>query len=1315
MIDLSDFVDKLTALLGTPLMHAMAPAIIAGGFLMAVLPWIPTNARLARAVLALISGVLLLRYLGWRYEATLPPISEPVNWLVGWAFYIIEALGLTSALLSLLFLSGVRDRSAEADRHEGWERRDGEAPLIDVLICTVNEEQRILEHTILGAIGMDYPNFRVWVLDDGKRPWLKALSESLGVGYMTRPDNAGAKAGNINHALGVLRTLPEPPRFISILDADFVPTAHFLSRAMSLFHDSRVGIVQTPQHFINPDPIQTNLAIAGTWPDEQRYFFDIVMPAKDAWGAAFCCGTSSIIRCEALRKIGGIPTDSVTEDYLTTLRLKEIGYTTVYLNEALSFGLAPEGLKEYVTQRGRWALGFMQILRGPSGPLALNRLGFIDRLSLVEAFLNWSFVYLYKVAGIFVPALYLLFGVKAVEVHLFEMLAVFLPFYVVQTQMMAWVSHGRVVPILSDVAQMLTAPAALKAVFIGLFRRRGHKFQVTAKGGDRSVRFVEWPLLRNFLLLLVMATFAVEYAFALTDRYLLMNEGALALAWSWYNIVVLFLLCLACVEQPRLRQAGRFSSDEVASVFIDGRRRDVRMRDISVSGARFAGSAGAPAGTSVLVRIGRDSILARIVRSTKESFAVRFEPSLWARAALVRHIYSAMQEKAIRQVRTAPILRALARRILNNSRITTTQGGSAISQDDDPLEGANPFQFRHRLFQFGAGGKPVLLGLGERTRRLGARLGEIGGLRRIALVKPGIAEPSVKALNLLVKSCDQGFGILDLSADGRRLLAPPGGLAAAALRRPVRRRLAGAAIAIAVTAIAAVENIAAVIVEIAVIGRDRATGDQPQPVDGRFDQMAVMADEDDRAGELGQRPDQRLAAVDVEMVGRLVEDHQVGAAEGGEPEEQAGLLAAGKVGRLGVHLGAHESERAGAGAHLRFGCLRHQIADVVVGRPLRLQLVELVLGEIGDVQPVQAAEAAAHGRQPAADQLGQRRLAVAIGAEEPDAVVVVEAQVEAAQHRPVRLIADRHILHRHDRRRRRLGRRGEVEGHHGIVGKGRDRLQPLQHLQPRLRLARLRRLVAEAVDEGLQVAALVVLPGLELQLQRLALAALAVEGIVAAAIEGELALVEMDDGVDGTIEQVAVMADDDDAVGILGDVALQPQRAFEVEIVGRLVEKQQVGPREQGRGERHAHAPAAGEGRAGTLLRRLVEAEAGEDGGGTRLRRMGVRCRRALCGSRRCGAASCAVSASASSASRSRSAASTTAIRLSGPPGASCATWPIRAFLGRPMEPLSGPTSPEIRRKRVVLPAPLAPTRPALAPSGSATVAWSISRRWPIR
>ena len=86
--------------------------------------------------------------------------------------------------------------------------------------------------------------------------------------------------------------------------------------------------------------------------------------------------------------------------------------------------------------------------------------------------------------------------------------------------------------------------------------------------------------------------------------------------------------------------------------------------------------------------------------------------------------------------------------------------------------------------------------------------------------------------------------------------------------------------------------------------------------------------------------------------------------------------------------------------------------------------------------------------------------------------------------------------------------------------------------------------------------------------------------------------------VDRCVEQVAVVADHDHGARIARDVVLEPERAFEIEIVGRLVEQQQIRLGEQGGGERYPHAPAAGEGRGRTPLRSVIEAEAGENGGG---------------------------------------------------------------------------------------------------------------------
>jgi hypothetical protein len=97
----------------------------------------------------------------------------------------------------------------------------------------------------------------------------------------------------------------------------------------------------------------------------------------------------------------------------------------------------------------------------------------------------------------------------------------------------------------------------------------------------------------------------------------------------------------------------------------------------------------------------------------------------------------------------------------------------------------------------------------------------------------------------------------------------------------------------------------------------------------------------------------------------------------------------------------------------------------------------------------------------------------------------------------------------------------------------------------------------------------------------------------------------MQDVVDRGVQQVAIMADDEDRVGVAREVVVKPERALQIEVVGGLVEQQQVRLGEEHGGERDAHAPAARERRARPLLRLRVEAEAVQDGGGPR--RGGVR------------------------------------------------------------------------------------------------------------
>jgi cellulose synthase (UDP-forming) len=214
-----------------------------------------------------------------------------VGWV--WICFTVEMLALVDALILYIAFLRTSDRHAEANNNEAWLRPlpPDKLPSVDVYIPTYNESHEVLEKTITGALCLEYPNFRAWVLDDGRRCWLKEFCEAKGIRYVKRPDNSHAKAGNINHAL--TKTDAE---FVAVFDADCIPQRHFLIRTMGFFFDPKIGIVQVPHDFYNHDLMQANLALRKALPNDQRFFFEAIMPSRDGWNAAFCCGSNSVTR-----------------------------------------------------------------------------------------------------------------------------------------------------------------------------------------------------------------------------------------------------------------------------------------------------------------------------------------------------------------------------------------------------------------------------------------------------------------------------------------------------------------------------------------------------------------------------------------------------------------------------------------------------------------------------------------------------------------------------------------------------------------------------------------------------------------------------------------------------------------------------------------------------------------------------------------------------------------------------------------------------------------------------------------------------------
>lgn len=608
--------------------------------------------RPVRIAVVAVLGALFLNYAAWRLPVTVLPASAlNMQGILVWGLFAIEALAWLDS--SLLFASLARrtDRSAEADAHETRLRAlpPERHPEIDVFITTYNESLDVLERTIIGATAIDWPAERlnIWVLDDGRRDWLRRYCQQHRVGYLTRPDNNHAKAGNVNAAIA--RTSGE---FFAIFDADFIPQRNIFYRMAGFFDDPRIGIVQAPHNFFNHDPLQSNLALRRTLPGDQRLFFDEIMPGRDGWDCAFCCGSNSLTRRRAIEAIGNaMPTASITEDMLLTMALMRKGYVTRYLNERLAIGLAPDSLEALFVQRARWAQGALQILYLKDGPFGPG-LRLTARLMFLPTY--WLSQALTHVAGLSAPCIYLLTGLlPLVNVTPEAVIYYQLPFILGAMAALRFFAPEQFFPLPSVVLGVLQSFRFLPTLIGTLIRPHGHAFKVTPKGrdasGPRHDRFT--VILAGSLLAATAAGFVLnsDLDTRVVDDVDLMPVVAL---WCTFNAIVLMIVLVTAFSAPSKRTEERFALEEPVLLRGAGDTLSGRIRDLSLSGVavRLDTGAAAPTGGWLAVSIADiGEIPARLVRNsgTEASLAFHLPPSP-VRDRLIRKIFTGGHDNATR-------------------------------------------------------------------------------------------------------------------------------------------------------------------------------------------------------------------------------------------------------------------------------------------------------------------------------------------------------------------------------------------------------------------------------------------------------------------------------------------------------------------------------------------------------------------------------------------------------------------------------------------------------------------------------------------
>ena len=495
-------------------------------------------------LLAIGTGVAAVDYISWRFAVT--------NWQ-GWWFAVpllfAEVLG---AIHTLGFQVTVWPWPAPV--LESTE--DPTQLAIFIMVPTANEGASTLRPTLEGCIVArqnylaQYPDGQVTIVvcNDGRVAnyphWaeIETLALELDVRCITRSIGGGAKAGNIENARQLFQI--KENSLLAIFDADQVPKPDFLLKTVPPFADSTVAWVQSGQYYANlNNPVSR-------WADDQAsMFYSVLCPGKAALNANFICGTNVVIRGAALDEIGGLPQDSVTEDFAASIALHP-RWRSIYLTDVLATGLGPLDIPSFLKQQGRWALGTMGVLRSNWRDIMLPKKNGLRLAQRFQYFLACTHYLcgLRDLIYLIGPVLFIFTGTPAVRTAtLSSYLSHFLP-YAILGILGLWYSSQGITGLRGVIIGFGSTPALIGSLLAVILNRK-KPFSVTSKELQERQSY---KYLRLYVIALVMCIAALAWATQVTGRQA--TSMFISVLWVVYSIVLLTSFLWLALEDIRMRR-----------------------------------------------------------------------------------------------------------------------------------------------------------------------------------------------------------------------------------------------------------------------------------------------------------------------------------------------------------------------------------------------------------------------------------------------------------------------------------------------------------------------------------------------------------------------------------------------------------------------------------------------------------------------------------------------------------------------------------------------------------------------------------------
>lgn len=232
-------------------------------------------------------------------------------------------------------------------------------PAISIVVPVKNEE-RVVGRLLEALLRLDYPPEKreILIVEDGSTDKTVEICEEYVKRFphqikLLRKPTSNGKPSALNYALKHVRG-----DIVAFFDADNIPEADVLKRAVTYFKDPSVAAVQGRLCNINiNENLLTKLSSCG-----EAVWCEAYLRGRDALGLfVYLRGSCQFIRRDVLIKLSGFDEKSLSEDMELSVRLVKSGYKIKYAIDVGSWQETPSKIKELFKQRTRWYRGTMHV------------------------------------------------------------------------------------------------------------------------------------------------------------------------------------------------------------------------------------------------------------------------------------------------------------------------------------------------------------------------------------------------------------------------------------------------------------------------------------------------------------------------------------------------------------------------------------------------------------------------------------------------------------------------------------------------------------------------------------------------------------------------------------------------------------------------------------------------------------------------------------------------------------------------------------------------------------------------------------------